>query len=83
MLNALKAHDDVLACELDQIRTDIDEPGSGVSADGLQKVAVELPAHVEKALGGVLRTHLVERATESWNFSVWVAGGVRGAGGSC
>jgi predicted helicase len=69
VLNALKAHDDVLACELDQLRTDLGrKPGSGVSADGLRKVAVELPAHVEKSIGGVLRTHLVERATESWNF---------------
>jgi superfamily II DNA or RNA helicase len=69
VLNALKAHDDVLACELDQLRTELGrKPGSCVSADGLRKVVVELPAHVEKAIGSVLRTHLVERATESWNF---------------
>jgi hypothetical protein len=69
VLNALKAHDDVLACELDQLRTDLGrKPGSGVSEDELGKIAVELPIHVEKSIGGVLRTYLVERATESWNF---------------
>ena len=69
VLNALKAHDDVLACELDQIRTGLGrKPESGVSVDGLRKIAIELPATVDAAIGGALRTYMVERVTESWNF---------------
>ncbi|MCX5875796.1 MAG: hypothetical protein NT087_05800 [Deltaproteobacteria bacterium] len=42
VLNALKAHDDVLACELDQIRTELGRKhGAGVSAEGLGKISID------------------------------------------
>jgi superfamily II DNA or RNA helicase len=69
VLNALRAHDDVLACELDQIRTDLGRnPGAGIRADGLRKIAIDLPATVDASIGGALRTYLVKQITASWNF---------------
>jgi hypothetical protein len=69
VLNALKAHDDVLACELDQIRTELGRrPGSRINEDGLDKIRFDFPATVGASFGSALRAYLVERITASWNF---------------
>jgi superfamily II DNA or RNA helicase len=69
VLNALRAHDDVLADELDQIRTELGRrPGSGIRVDGMRKIMIDLPTTVDARFGNALRTCLVEQVTASWNF---------------
>jgi superfamily II DNA or RNA helicase len=69
VLNALKAHDDVLSVELDQIRTELGRHSvRQVRADSLAKIRFDLPATVDAGFPNALRTCLVEQATSSWNF---------------
>ena len=68
VLNALKAHDDVLAYELDQARTGLGKKhGSSIGTEELGKISIDLPVTVDHSFGSALRTHLVEQVTESWN----------------
>jgi predicted helicase len=69
VLNALKAHDDVLADELNQIRTEIGRKGSGkVNPEAFSKITIDLPVGIDKSFGDGLRTLLVERTTDSWDY---------------
>jgi len=68
VLNALKSHDDVLSVELDQLRTNLGRKQFQGKIKGISKVFIDLPQTVDKSFAESLKTVLVERTTESWNF---------------
>ncbi len=69
ILNALKSHDEELAYELDQLRTEMGKRSrTTVKEDAFTKITIDLPATVDASFGDSLRTYLVEQTTASWNF---------------
>ena len=69
VLNALRAHDDVLSAELDQIRTEMGKRSAlKVEPNAFSKIHIDLPASVGQSFGEALRTYLVEKVTDSWEF---------------
>jgi hypothetical protein len=69
ILNALKSHDEELAYELDQLRTEMGKrSGTKIGADAFSKITIDLPATIDASFGDSLRTYLVEQTTASWNF---------------
>ena len=68
VLNALKAHDDVLADELSEIRTELGRKGRGRVDLNFSKIFVDLPIGIDSTFNENLRTLLVERSTTNWDF---------------
>jgi len=67
VLDALKAHDDVLCWQLDQLRIEL---GAGtkskVGEQDLSKIFVDLPASIDANFAEALRAQLVAETTESF-----------------
>jgi superfamily II DNA or RNA helicase len=68
VLNALKSHDDVLSAELDQLRTNLGRKKFQGKIKSIPKVIIDFPQSVDESIAESLKTILVERTTESWNF---------------
>jgi superfamily II DNA or RNA helicase len=69
VINALKAHDQDLAFELEQLRTDMGKHSeSGIRLDGLQKIYFDLPSKFDDHFVRQIKTVLVEQTTSSWDF---------------
>ncbi|MBU3598565.1 DEAD/DEAH box helicase [Polynucleobacter bastaniensis] len=69
VLNALKSHDDVLADELNEIRTELGRKGGGkISPNVFSKITIDLPVDIDKKFGEEISTYLVEQVTASWEF---------------
>jgi predicted helicase len=69
VLEALKSHDDRLSDELDQLRIELGtKRRRSVGIGDLAKIVFDLPTSVNESFAQSLRTHLVEKTTESWMF---------------
>jgi superfamily II DNA or RNA helicase len=69
VLDALKAHDDVLSAQLDQLRIELGAGSrSKVGEQDLSKIVFDLPTSVDASFAESLRTYLVAKTTESWMF---------------
>ena len=69
VLIALKAHDNILSFELDQLRISLGKKkGLGKGSSGLSKIVFDLPETVDQTFSDSLKTYVVEKTTSSWNF---------------
>ena len=71
VLKALRAHDEVLADELDQYRTNIGL-GNAKKSDRIDKVILDLPLQIDDTFSANLVVRLVEKVTNSWEFFVTI-----------
>ena len=65
-LNALRAHDDDLAHELDELRTQLGKRGGFVGRFG--RITFDLPRAVSNDFAEAFKVRLLERTTASWMF---------------
>lgn len=68
VLKALRAHDDVLADNLDRYRTNLAKNASQAHEQISDKIIFDMPLSVDVEFSSALRTILVEASTESWEF---------------
>ncbi|MDC0860772.1 Helicase associated domain protein, partial [Planktomarina temperata] len=68
VLKALRAHDEVLASELDQYRTNMAKNVSQSRERVSDKVIFDMPVSIDVEFSSALRTVLVEASTASWEF---------------
>jgi predicted helicase len=77
VVKALRSHDEMLALELDALRTEMGKLAKrSVQVGGLKKIVIDVPQSVDVNFSNSLRTHLIEHTTESWNF--WIIGELQG-----
>ena len=67
VLNALKAHDDVLSETLDEYRASLAKDKK-YSENQIDKVIFDLPSSIGLEFASALRTIIVEASTSSWEF---------------
>lgn len=70
VLNALKSHDENLAFELDEIRTQMGRRKTSTGpSNKIPKVSIDLPKRLSLDFSESIKTVLVENSTASWNYS--------------
>lgn len=70
VLNALKAHDNVLADELNDFRVSLGKRNSNSPSITFKKIEFDLPKSVTQSFSDSIKTRLVENTTDSW--PVWL-----------
>jgi superfamily II DNA or RNA helicase len=65
VVNALRAHDDVLGEELDSLRLHL---GRGGSIERPSKIVFDIPTTISEEFAAAFDTQLVEATTASWHF---------------
>jgi superfamily II DNA or RNA helicase len=69
VVKALRSHDEMLAFELDALRTEMGKLAKrSVKVGGLKKIVIDVPQSVNSNFSDSLRSCLVEHVTASWNF---------------
>ena len=68
VLKALRAHDEVLADQLDQYRTNMAKNAHHDEASISDKIIFDLPRTIDANFSSALRTMLVQKTTASWEF---------------
>jgi superfamily II DNA or RNA helicase len=68
VLKALRSHDEELAEELDQYRTEMGKSPSRKIRKSSDKIIVDLPIELDASFSESLQTRLVEATTASWEF---------------
>jgi superfamily II DNA or RNA helicase len=69
VINALKAHDQDLALELEQLRTEMGKHSvTGMKVEGLKKIHFDLPIKFDDKFTSQLKTRLVEQTTATWDY---------------
>jgi superfamily II DNA or RNA helicase len=67
VLNALKAHDDILSDELDQLRTELGRSQNKQErCDSISKLVIDLPRSADESFVQALKTVIVEQTTAPW-----------------
>jgi predicted helicase len=66
IVKALRAHDDSLAEELDELRRELGRRGGSVRRPA--KITLDVPVGIGDAFARAFDTRLVERATPNWEF---------------
>ena len=69
VVKAIRSHDEMLAFELDTLRTEMGKQRKrSIQVGGLKKIVIDVPQSVNNNFSNSLRTHLIEYTTASWNF---------------
>ena len=66
VLNALRAHDEKLGEQLDQLRQELGE--RGVIESGIERITWDLPTNVSPSVASAIEAVAIENSTTNWDF---------------
>ena len=66
VINALRAHDEELSIELDQLRVRIKTEGETSDQELPERISIDAPVRIGQEFSTALTTRIVEKTTSSW-----------------